>query len=393
MKQESKRLKIGIFMDSYYPMVDGVVVVIDNLASMLAKHNDVTVVVPYTDTYKEDYKKPYDIIRVKSVDLPFMEYNLGLPPLKHSKDYKRLLEKKFDIIHIHSPFTMGKLGLKIANDLNIPCIATVHTRYHFEVEKYTKSKKLTNTIMKKLIKVFNKCDDCIVVNEELISDIRKYGYNKNATVIYNGTDLEPLKDREKNINMINKLYDLKEDDTVLLFVGRINSVKNIFFLLEVLKLLKEDKIDFKMLYVGTGPDEKKLKAKIKEYKMEDNITMTGKIDSRTILSAIYARADLLLFPSIMDTSSLVRIEAATNETPGLFIENSMVGKTVKNNINGYTSALKEIEYKNRIKELLSNKKGLKKVGKNAQKTLGKNWQDVATETYEEYLKIIKNHGK
>ena len=53
-----KRLKIGIFMDSFYPAIDGVVVVIDNLASMLAKFNDVTVVVPYTETYKEDYKKP-----------------------------------------------------------------------------------------------------------------------------------------------------------------------------------------------------------------------------------------------------------------------------------------------------------------------------------------------
>ena len=44
--QDKKRLKIGIFMDSFYPAIDGVVVVIDNLAKMLSKHNDVTVVVP-----------------------------------------------------------------------------------------------------------------------------------------------------------------------------------------------------------------------------------------------------------------------------------------------------------------------------------------------------------
>lgn len=390
--KDKKRLKIGIFMDSYYPSIDGVVVVIDNLASMLAKYNDVTVVVPYTESYEEDYKKPYDIIRIKSIDVPFIEYNVGIPPIKYSKDYKRLLEKEFDIIHIHSPFTMGKLGLKIAKELKVPCIATVHTRFDFEIERLTKSKKITNQVMKTIIKVFNKCDNCIVVNDEVIDDLRKYGYKKDATVIYNGTDLMPLKDKEKSIQMVNKIYDLEDTNTVLLFVGRINSVKNIFFILDTLKLLKEDNVSFKMLYVGTGPDEKKLKAKIKEYRM-DNVIMTGKIKNRMILSSIYARADLLLFPSLMDTSSLVRIEAAVNETPGLFIEDSMVGKTVENNINGYTSKFNVTEYKNRIKEILDNKKLLKKVSKKAQKTLGKNWQDVALETYNEYLRIIEKHSE
>ena len=124
--ETKRRLKIGIFMDSFYPMVDGVVVVIDNLASMLAKYNDVTVVVPYTDTYNEDYKKPYNIVRVKSIKAPFMEYDVGLPRPRMTKEYKKLINKKFDIVHIHSPFTMGKLGLRIAKDLGVPCICTVH---------------------------------------------------------------------------------------------------------------------------------------------------------------------------------------------------------------------------------------------------------------------------
>jgi len=43
---KKKRLKIGIFMDSFYPAIDGVVVVIDSLARALARYHDVTVVVP-----------------------------------------------------------------------------------------------------------------------------------------------------------------------------------------------------------------------------------------------------------------------------------------------------------------------------------------------------------
>ena len=387
-----KRLKIGIFMDSFYPELDGVVVVIDNLARMLSKYNDVTVVVPQTPTYKEDYKMPYEIVRVRSIDVPFIEYRLGLPRIKINKEYKELLKKDFDIIHIHSPFTMGRLGLKIAKDLNIPCVCTVHTRYKFEVKRIAKSEQITKQVMKSIMHVFNKCDKCFVVNDPLIKELKDTGYKKEPIVIYNGTELTPLQNREKNIQMVNKLYDLKATDTVLLFVGRLVKTKNIYFLLDSLKLLKEDNVKFKMIYVGIGPEEKKLKNKIKDYGMQEQIIMAGELSNREILSAVYARADLLLLPSIMDTSSLVRIEAAVNGTAGLFIKDSMVASTIKDNINGYTAELEESKYKDKIKEIISNKKQLKKVSKNAKETLGKTWLSVAEELYEEYLKLIENKG-
>jgi glycosyltransferase involved in cell wall biosynthesis len=287
---------------------------------------------------------------------------------------------------------MGRLGLKIAKDLNIPCVCTVHTRYKFEVKRIAKSEQITKQVMKSIMHVFNKCDKCFVVNDPLIKELKDTGYKKEPIVIYNGTELTPLQNREKNIQMVNKLYDLKATDTVLLFVGRLVKTKNIYFLLDSLKLLKEDNVKFKMIYVGIGPEEKKLKNKIKDYGMQEQIIMAGELSNREILSAVYARADLLLLPSIMDTSSLVRIEAAVNGTAGLFIKDSMVASTIKDNINGYTAELEESKYKDKIKEIISNKKQLKKVSKNAKETLGKTWLSVADELYVEYLKLIENKG-
>ena len=44
-----KKLKIGIFMDDYYPSVNGVVLAMDNYARRLSKFADVVVVaVSYT---------------------------------------------------------------------------------------------------------------------------------------------------------------------------------------------------------------------------------------------------------------------------------------------------------------------------------------------------------
>ena len=376
-------------MDNYYPTIDGVVLVIDNLAKMLSKYNDVTVVVPYTSSYDEDYKRPYEVVRVKSIKVPFMEYRVGIDS-KLTKEYKELLKKDFDIIHIHSPFTIGNLGLKIAKKLNIPCIATMHTRFDFEIRKIVNNDFVVKSVIKKLIKIYNNCDKCIAVNNKMIEVFKDYGYKYEPVVIYNGTDLMPLKNKEININ---KLYDLKDDDTLLLFVGRITDIKNIFFILDSLKLLKEDGIKFKMLYVGTGPDEKKLKNKIKEYNMEDCIITTGRIENREILSTIYDRASLFLFPSLFDASSLVQIEAAVNETPGVFIENSVTADTITNNFNGFTTKLDIVSYKDKIKEVLNNKKLLSKVSKNARKTLGKNWDEISKETYDLYITEIEKYDK
>ena len=378
-------------MDNYYPAIDGVVIVIDNLAKSLAKYNDVTVVVPYTNTIDDDINKPYKVIRIKSIPIPLTEYRVGKISNKLSKEYKELLKENFDIIHIHSPFTIGSLGLKIAKELNIPCIATMHTRFDFEIRKIINSDLIIKEIIKQLIKVYNKCDCCIAINHAMIKVFKDYGYKYNPTVIYNGTDLKPLKDIDKNISIVNNKFNLTNEANVLLFVGRITSIKNIFFILDSLKLLKEDNYPFKMIYVGTGPDEHKLKSKIKEYHLEKNIIVTGKITNRVLLSSIYKRADLFLFPSLFDASSLVQIEAAVNETPGLFIENSVTADTITNNVNGYTCELDTIKYKDKIKEILSNKKELQKVGIKARKMLGKNWDDISKETYKLYLKQIEKN--
>lgn len=388
-----KRLKIGIFMDSYFPAIDGVVVVIDNLAKELSKFNDVTVVVPYTESVIEDKNRPYKVIRVNSIKLPKSEYRLAKQNTKFSKFYKKLKSENFDIIHIHSPFIVGRLGLKLAKDLNIPCIATMHTRFDFEIRKRVKNELIVKEVIKNLIKVYNKCDKCIAINNAMINVFKDYGYKYEPVVIYNGTDLKPLKEINKNISIINNLYNLNNNEYVFLFVGRIIDIKNIFFILDALKLLKQDGVKFKMLYVGTGADEKKLKLKINEYDMEDCVFLTGRITDRKILSSLYKRANLFLFPSLFDASSLVQIEAAVNETPGVFIEGSVTADTIINNVNGFASKNSVIEYKNRIEEIIKDKRLLNKVSKNAKKMLGKSWDKITLETYNLYVDEIEKKIK
>ncbi len=383
-----KRLKIGLFLDSFFPNIDGVVNVVDNLAKELSKYNDVVVVVPYTESVNEDKDRPYKVIRINSLPVPFTDYRVSLMQTRINESYKILLEEKFDIIHIHSPLAIGLLGLKVAKKLNIPCIATMHTRFDFEIRKRVNNQFIIDNIISRFIKVYNACDKCIAVNNAMKKVFKDYGYLYEPVVIYNGTDLTTCKDKEI-INKINVKYSLDEVYPVFLFVGRIIDIKNIFFILDSLKLLKEEGYKFKMIYVGDGFDLKELQKKIVDYGMQDYCITTGMITDRNIISGFYKRADLFLFPSLFDASSLVQIEAAVNETPGIFIEGSVTSDTVINNVSGFTSSYSVNDYKERIKEIISDKEKLKEVGKNAREMLGRSWDGIAKDTYELYLKEME----
>ena len=158
--------------------------------------------------------------------------------------------------------------------------------------------------------------------------------------------------------------------------------------MDTLKLLKDDNFSFKMIFVGEGPDYEKLIDRVKEYNLEDDVILTGKITDRKLLSYIYRRSDLLLFPSLFDTSSLVRIEAAVNMTPGLFIRESMVGSTITDGVDGYLSDLDVNLYKNKIISIFKNESELKKVSRNAKKNLGVSWSVIIKKYYKIYNEEI-----
>ena len=380
-------------MDSWYPDINGVILVMENLLKCMSDYADVTLVVPKMGSSEDKRKYPFKVIRLDSVPLPISDYRLGLVDLEYLKLRRMFKRIDFDVIHIHSPFAFGRLGVRVAKEKDIPVIATMHARWEFEFEKYLRSATLAKMVCNHLIKTYNKCDICIALNDALVKVYTDYGYKGKFKIIHNGTDLRLIKDKKKCITRVDNLFDIKEDEKVLLFVGRIISIKNIFFILDVLKELNSRNFKYKMIYVGDGPDYEELSKRVKESGLSDSIKLTGKVLDRELLKSFYYRADLFLFPSLFDSSSLVQIEAASQETPTLFIEGSVTSDTIINNVTGFTAKEDVKEYADRIIEIFKNKKLYEKVKNNARKELAKPWETIAKETYDFYLKTIKEHKK
>ena len=387
------KLTIGLFIDVFYPMTDGVTMVVDNYAKRLSKFCNVIVFAPrYIGHEYDDSKFNYKVVRCTSLKVPFLDYTLPIPQMD-IKFQKELKEYNLDLVHIHSPFTVGEAGIKYAIDNNIPVVGTMHSQYKKDFLRAVRSEHIANTLLKSLIHNYNKCDECWAVNTEVARIFYEdYGYKELPKVMNNATEMLPINDddKEKYFKEINKKYNIK-DEKVFLFVGRINALKNIFFIVEALKKVKEKdpSLKYKMLFVGSGQDEEELKKKIEEYDLSDNIILCGKIMDRKLLASFYARSDLFLFPSLYDASSIVQIEAASQRTPVLFIEGAATTATVRDNVNGFIAPNDSDKYADYIINLINDNKLLTEVSNNCYRDLYKNWDDAINEVYNRYLELIK----
>ncbi|MCH5163552.1 MAG: glycosyltransferase [Clostridiales bacterium] len=388
-KTNEKKLNVGLFIDTFYPMVDGVIMVVDNYAKRLSKFCNVTVFTLKPRGYKKCVRTyPYKVVSCRKIFVPFLDYDLPTP--KSDRKFMRQLEAAdLDIVHIHSPFTIGRVGIKYAKKHNVPVIANLHSQFKMDFYKVTKSKLITKMLLKKIVKTFNECDEFYATNKTFAQVFLEYGVNHLPLVQQNGTDFIPIEDTETAIKTVNEKYNLPVDMPVFLFVGRINKLKNIYFLLDALNLLNNK--HFKMIFVGDGQDLHDFKNKVASSSVKDNVIFTGKITDRELLAALYLRAKLFLFPSMYDTNSLVQIEAASQKTPTVFLKGSVTSATVTDNVNGFLSDPTPEAYAKRIEEILADDELYNSVSEGAARDIYVSWDRCVQEIYARYLEHIEKY--
>lgn len=386
----TNKITIGLFIDTFFPMIDGVTMVVDNYAKRLTKYANVIVFAPeYLKAQYDDSKFLYKVVRCKSVKMPIIDYSLPMPKID-KKFMHELNNTKLDIVHIHSPFTIGKIGVEYAKKNNVPAIATMHSQYKKDFLRAVKFESLANLLTRVIIRQYNKCDECWAVNSEIAKIYyEEYKYKKLPKVMGNATDMKLVENMEQAKKLINEKYNISPDEKVFLFVGRINNLKNVFLIANSLKILKEKyNPKFKMLFVGSGQDEDELESIIDKNNMNQDIIMCGKISDRELLANIYASADLFLFPSLYDASSIVQIEAASQKTPTLFVEGAATTATITENVNGFISQNNEEDFAEKINEIINNKALYDSVCENVYKDIYINWDSQVSKVFDSYMEII-----
>jgi len=392
-EQSPKVHKVGLFIDTWYPMVDGVIKVVDNYARRLSQYCEVIVFCPETRGYskKDDDALPYKVIRCLSVPIIGNDYDIPASSLDPKFEAKLLLSG-IELVHIHSPFSVGIAGMLYAKIHRLPVVATLHSQYKQDFESQPLMGAIRPAVeiaMASIMRVFNLCDQCWAVNDG-IRDlyVSEYGLKAPCRVRLNATDHKPVANPEAAAIQVNETYGIPADATVFLFVGRINFIKNIDFIIRALAIAKQKGLsNFRMLFAGKGQDEDRLARLVKEIGLADEVIMCGHTD-KPMLEKLYSRAKLFLFPSLYDANSLVQIEAACQGTPTVFLQGARTAATVTPGVNGYVSAPGEENYAKMIMDILADPEGYARISAAARRDLYLSWDDVVRSVYTDYCALL-----
>jgi glycosyltransferase involved in cell wall biosynthesis len=390
MLKNDKPRTVGIFNDSFPPIMDGVAVTVQNSAYWLYRMNQpVCVVTPRAPHYVND--EPYPVYRYSSLPLILRRpYRLGIPEIDLTFQDK-LDRVPFGLVHAHCPFTSGHLAMRIAHERKIPLVATFHSKYRDDFERSFYNKKIANLMAKEVIKFYEKADEVWIPQAAVEETIREYGFKGKLVVMENGNDFADTPDKEKFRQQAREDLNLKPDDHVFLFVGQHIWEKNTKMIVDALALIKD--LDFKMFFVGTGYAADDLKQLVADAGLEDKVVFEGMILERELLKKYYAAADLFLFPSIYDNAPLVLREAAALQTPALLVKGSTASEVVTDNINGFLIENSAQALASKISSLYKQPDIVKTVGINASKTIARSWENVAIEINDRYNYLMQRNQK
>lgn len=380
---------IGIFNDCFPPIMDGVSVTAQNYARWISRrHKDVCVVTPGVPG--ATYDEGYPVYGYFSVPIPMRKpYRMGFPRVDFPF-MSKIGRVDFSIVHAHSPFSSGKLAMKIARRQGIPLVATFHSKYRADFERAIPNRAMVDYLVKGVVDFYEQADEVWVPQAAVEETLREYGYRGRVTVVENGNDMAQPGDLSPLRSEGRAMLGVAEDEKMLLFVGQHIYEKNPQLIIRSLARLRH--MPWRMFFVGTGYAADELRSLAESLALGDRITFLGQTSDREKLKRCYAAADLFLFPSLYDNAPLVVREAAAMQTPSLLAAGSTASEVVTDNVNGFVCKADEGAFADRLALLMTDDRLIQRVGKAARGTLARPWSDIAAEVCDRYEHIIRRHA-
>lgn len=356
-------MRIGLFTDTYPPYINGVSTSVHMLRRALEKKgHQVFVVTVNPENMKYEFDDNNKVIRIPGIPIGIYDYRLtGIYPIRAINIIKKW---KLDIIHSHTEFGIGTFARIMSKQLNIPLVHTYHTMYEDYIHYITKGyfDKSSKKIVEYLTLFY--CDKTaseLIVPTKKTYDLfkEKYKVDRNIHIVPTGIEVERFFTEnvdQKEVEKVRKELKIKKDDFILLFVGRLAEEKNIVYLIDTVRdIIKRDKQNknIKFFIVGDGPDYEKYQNLIKKYKMEENITLVGRIPWEDV-PKYYQLANLFLTASKSETQGLTVVEAMAAGVVPIAIDDESFNSVIVDGLNGKLFRTKK-ELRTAIIDLKNNK--------------------------------------
>jgi len=382
--------EVCLLNDSFPPIIDGVANTVVNYANVMYEQGrEVSVVTPeYPGA--DDSGFPYPVIRYPSIDVrDLVGYMAGNPfyiPTVH-----QVRKRNIDLLHCHCPIASCVFARELKELLDVPMILTYHTKYDVDIANVVRSGLVKDMAVRLLVHNLSGCDELWVVSRGAGESIRSLGYQGDYVVMENGVDVARGRASDDEVREATKDYDLPEDIPVFLFVGRLMWYKGLHIILDALAMLKSRGMDFRMVLIGGGGDEKAVRECTQETGLADRVFFTGPICERRTLIAWYTRADLFLFPSTFDTNGLVVREAAACSLGSVLIAGSCAAEGVTDGTDGLLIEENAEAMAACLTGIMKDRAAMRCIGENASDNLYFSWEDAVKKAEERYETVLDNY--
>jgi len=236
--------------------------------------------------------------------------------LSASKIVNELIKKesfKYDIVVAHDWLSVIA-GVTIKKETGLPLVFHVHS-----TEKGRTLGNGSEVVSNIELRGAKAADLIITVSHAMKDELISLGFPKDKIeVCYNGVD--PQKYNPENVKAeetkkLKEFYGLKEDDIMILFIGRLVGVKGVDKLVMAMPHVLSRHPNAKLVIVGVGDMQEYLKNLVNTLKLQDVVRFNFNFVSEEERILHYAACDVAVFPSLYEPFGIVALEAMSMERP------------------------------------------------------------------------------
>ncbi len=331
-------MRIGMFSNSYKPIISGVVRSIDLYRQGLSNAGNFVALFT-SDTKEYEDTEPF-IFRYPSISIP-KTIDWTLPVVVAPHITWMIPRLQLDILHAHHPFIVGSEAENISRAEGIPLVFTFHTLYHEYTHYLGLDADFVKQLVRRYIRDYVKDVDCIIAPSTYILDLLpSYKIDKPVEILPTPVDLSLFPPR-------TKLPFSDPDHIQLIYVGRVGKEKNLDFLLRAFARAAKQDTRLHLRIVGDGPELKKLSTLAEELQIASKVEFAGIVPFEQVPVEM-SQADLFVFTSTTETQGLVLLEAMAASLPQVIVNSPALHDFVRPGIDALSTAVDEVDFADAI---------------------------------------------
>lgn len=362
-------MRIALFSDSAFPILNGVSVSVDRLRSgLLRLGHEVHL---YAPNHPEAARNEQGVTRIPSWITPFARRYPFCDPF-WQKGFEAFERQRFDLLHLHNPFFAGSLAMRWAKRSGLPLVGSFHTDFR-RCLAYCPAPLGWGGIFaaQQVRRIFRACSLAVVPSETAGGWLYGYGVDTPQVVVPTGVEMTPAMDRQT----LRRSLGFKRDELILLSVGRLAPEKNPPATVEAFALTAQKIERSRLVVVGDGPLMKKLKARVHELGLEARVWFTGP-RSPSETAAFLAASDALVMTSFNETQGLVVLEAMSHGLPVVAVNQGGAGAQIADGVEGWVTDSQPARVAEAVNSILSQSSLRHKMGQ-AALAKGRSWTSLA----------------